>query len=72
VDQKNTDNRANQLNPNHPAYHSSRGASTEAATDKAGHHQPALDNHCNQLNPSADAYARSRDGQAPVDQSKSK
>jgi hypothetical protein len=27
------DNRANQLNPNHPAYHQSRGASPSQATD---------------------------------------
>jgi hypothetical protein len=29
------DNRANQLNPTHPAYHRSRGASPEKAEDAA-------------------------------------
>lgn len=30
-----TDNRANQLNPSHDAYHQSRGASVIAASDRA-------------------------------------
>lgn len=55
------DNRANQLNPAHPAYHRSRGASAEKAESLAAHAQPVLDNRANQLNPNNDAYRRSRD-----------
>ncbi len=54
------DNRANQRNPAHPAYHQSRGASAEEAESLATHAQPVLDNHANQLNPNNDAYGRSR------------
>ncbi|HHH29735.1 MAG TPA: hypothetical protein ENK57_15510 [Polyangiaceae bacterium] len=54
------DNRANQLNPAHPAYHRSRGVSAELAESLATHVQPALDNHANQLNPNSDAYQASR------------
>ena len=45
------DNRANQLNPTHPAYHQSRGASPGQAVDIAAHSDAALDNRANQLNP---------------------
>lgn len=41
------DNRANQLNPTHPAYHRSRGASEGEAADQAAHSKPALDNRAN-------------------------
>ena len=51
------DNRANQLNPNHPAYHSSRGDSPEEAGRSAAQDQRSLDNHANQLNPNNDAFA---------------
>lgn len=53
------DNRANQLNPAHPAYHRSRGVPAEEAESLAAHAQPALDNHANQLNPNNDAYRQS-------------
>ncbi len=50
------DNRANQLNPNHRAYHGSRG--------KGGAGKPlpkaARDNRANQLNPNHRAYHSSR------------
>ncbi len=45
------DNRANQRNPEHPAYHQSRGSSSDQAQDLAKHRQSALDNHADQLNP---------------------
>ena len=45
------DNRANQLNPNHSAYHRSRGVSPDQAQRFAEQSKPALDNHANQLNP---------------------
>ena len=57
------DNRANQLNPTHPAYHRSRGVSPEQAQSRASHSKAALDNHANQLNPNNDAHRASR-GQA--------
>ncbi len=53
-------NRANQLNPTHPAYHRSRGASPEAAEQAASHAKATLDNRANQLNPNSDAFQRSR------------
>jgi hypothetical protein len=34
------DNRANQLNPTHPAYHQSRGASSSAAEQRAEQQKP--------------------------------
>lgn len=52
------DNRANQLNPTHPAYHRSRGASPSRANDKAKSSKPVRDNRSNQLNPNN----RSTDG----------
>lgn len=48
------DNRANQMNPNNPAYAESR-AYTKAVAD----------NRSNQLNPNSEAYAKSREGKAP-------
>lgn len=54
------DNRANQLNPNHPAYHQSRGNSVIEAQRMARLYQPSLDNHANQLNPNHASYAASR------------
>lgn len=53
-------NRANQLNPAHPAYHRSRGLSADEAEALAAQAQPALDNRAKQLNPNNDAYQRSR------------
>lgn len=44
-------NKANQMNPNIPAYSSSR-ASTKAAADK----------HGNQMNPNNEAYQSSKEG----------
>lgn len=55
------DNRANQLNPTHPAYHQSRGASESEAVDQAAHSKPVLDNRANQLNPNNEAHRTSRD-----------
>ena len=54
------DNRANQLNPTHPAYHQSRGASVSDAADKAAHSKPVLDNRANQLNPTSEVHRTSR------------
>ena len=56
------DNRANQLNPNHAAYHRSRGTAPAAAQQQASHSKPALDNHANQLNPNSATYRSSRSG----------
>jgi len=58
------DNRANQLNPNHPTYHRSRGASEAAAVDAAAHTKAAQDNRSVQLNPNSDTYwgSRGQDG----------
>ncbi len=53
---KASSNRANQLNPNNPAYWSSRGIpSGVLPAEKA-----SLDNRTNQLNPEHPAYALSR------------
>ena len=49
--QHSIDNRANQLNPQHPAYHQSRGVPADEAQQRASHDPSALDNHANQLNP---------------------
>jgi len=54
------DNRANQLNPTHPAYYRARGVPADKAKSLAAHAKPALDNHANQLNPNNDAYEQSR------------
>lgn len=50
------DNRANQLNPNHPAYHRSRGAAPSKAARDARSHPPARDNRSRQLNPQDAAH----------------
>ncbi len=55
------DNRANQLNPAHPPFHRSRGASAAEAGSLATHAKPALDNRANPRNPNNDVYGRSRD-----------
>ena len=56
------DNRANQLNPTHRAYHRSRGASTTGAQDQASRSKPVLDNRSVQLNlkqpPRTDSQAK--------------
>lgn len=54
------DNRANQLNPNHPAYYQSRGVPAAEAEGRAAHSKAALDNHADQLNPDNTAYRASR------------
>ena len=54
------DNRANQLNPAHPAYYRSRGVPAEKAGFLAAHAKPTLDNHANQLNPNNDAHEQPR------------
>lgn len=62
------DNRANQLNPEHPAYYQSRGISPDQASALAQGAQAHLDNHANQLNPTADAFRQSREQDArPVE-----
>ncbi len=53
------DNRANQLNPAHPAYYRSRGVPADKAKSLAAHTKPALDNRANQLNPGSDSYQMS-------------
>ena len=45
------DNRANQMNPQYPAFHRSRGESPSQAEHAARHDKSALDNRANQLNP---------------------
>lgn len=59
------DNRANQLNSAHPAYHQARGASRSEAEYLASHSQAALDNHADQLNPNSAAYRASRGERQP-------
>jgi hypothetical protein len=54
------DNRANQLNPEHPAYYRSRGVPPTKATERAAHARSALDNRSRQLNPSDERYRQSR------------
>jgi hypothetical protein len=54
------DNRANQLNPTHPTYHRSRGASEGEAVDQAAHSKPVLDNRAEQLNPTSEVHQASR------------
>lgn len=50
------DNRANQLNPQHPIYHRGRGSSRSEADYNARHDQAALNNRANQLNPNNPLY----------------
>ena len=59
------DNRANQLNPTHPAYHRSRGISVNEAQGAASQSKAVLDNRANQLNPNHAEYACSS-GECPV------
>ncbi len=59
------DNRANQLNPTHPAYHRSRGISVNEAQGAAAQSKAVLDNRANQLNPNHAEHAGSS-GECPV------
>jgi hypothetical protein len=54
------DRRANQLNPTHPSYYRSRGASPDEAKFRAEQAKSLLDNRSNQLNPNNAAYEASR------------
>lgn len=54
------DNRANQLNPTHPAYHRSRGASPAEASRSVGMSKPVNDNRSRQLNPKDAVYRVTR------------
>lgn len=54
------DNRANQLNPTHPAFYRSRGADPDEAQQMARLSKPARDNRADQLNPNNAAHAASR------------
>ena len=54
------DNRANQLNPEHPAYYRSRGATSREAEFLAVHYKTALDNRAKQLDPTNDINDASR------------
>ncbi|KAG2846488.1 hypothetical protein JG687_00013111 [Phytophthora cactorum] len=51
-----TNNRTNQLNPNNPAYYSSRGQSESSSRSS----KTAINNRANQLNPNNPAYHKSR------------
>jgi hypothetical protein len=46
------DNRANQLNPEHPVFHQSRGASPDEAERMAAGSKPVLDNRASERHPS--------------------
>lgn len=50
------DNRANQLNPTHAAYHRSRGISSSEAAQSAASTKPVLNNRSRQLNPNDPTY----------------
>ncbi len=54
------DNRANQLNPTHPAFHQSRVVSADQVQAMAELSKTARDNRANQLNPNNAAYISSR------------
>lgn len=56
------DNRANQLNPNDPAFGQSRGVRSDERQRAAGPSKAALDNRANPLNPNNAAYVASRSG----------
>lgn len=58
------DNRANQLNRTHPAYHQSRGASPGEAQRMAEQSKPVRDNPANQPNRDSAACEASPDGSA--------
>ncbi len=49
--QQSQDNRANQLNPTHSAYHTSRGVEPDQASQEAVASKAVLDNRSSQLNP---------------------
>lgn len=57
------DNRANQLNPQHPVYDSSRAATPPGPSEAQT--QAGLTNRANQLNPSHAAYYQSRGQEVP-------
>ncbi|KAJ3658590.1 hypothetical protein Zmor_010320 [Zophobas morio] len=57
MDKAGADNRANQLNPNHPSYMG--GTVTHGYNDQKCYR----DNRANQLNPNNPAYWKSRSGQ---------
>jgi len=54
------DNRANQLNPGHPTYHLSRGATSAQAQVLARQSKPVLDNRSRQLSPNNPEYHGTR------------
>ena len=56
TDKSTVDNRANQLNPTHPAYHQSRGSVEPAATSQATGQPAVVNNRANQLNPNNPAH----------------
>lgn len=58
------DNRANQLNPQHPVYDSSRAATPPRPAPPTT--QADLTNRANQLNPSHIAYYQSRGQEVPA------
>lgn len=57
-----TDNRANQMNPNNPAYVSSRGGDSGSGSISGGggYDKAAMDNHANQLNPNNPEFGGGR------------
>ena len=59
------DTRANPLNPCHPAYHLSRGASASEAQARAAQSKPVLDNRSGQLNPNNPEYPGTRPSVQP-------
>jgi hypothetical protein len=59
-------NRGNQLNPTHPAYYKSRGATHAQALEMAAHSKPVLDDRSVKLNPNNDKYYSSRGIDASV------
>lgn len=59
------DNRANQLNPCHPAYHLSRGATVPEAQARAAQSKPVLDHRSQQFNPNNPEYPGTRPSAQP-------
>lgn len=55
------DNRANQLNPKHRAYHQARGSDLQQARELARSSKPSLDGRANQLNPDSAVHGTPRD-----------
>ena len=67
-----SDNRANQLNPNHPAYYRSRGVSVEKAESSVAQTGPSRGDRGGQSKPGGDAGPRSlSSGESPSSSSKS-